>query len=317
MEGPNDDFSYKWEYGGKNIDSPILIASISKLFITASILKLLKQGKVSLDDPVTEYFDHGTLSGLHVYKGEEYSSRLTISSLLFQTSGLPDAFEEGKNSLLRRALREDIDFTFDEMITWTKQLNPHFAPDSKKKAHYADVNFDMLGEIIQSITNSPLNEVYKTFIFEPLGLEKTYLPTSEAEFIPRIYYKKDSISRPKFIRSCPASGGVISTARELMVFMKSFFGGRLFNKDVFQQLDKYNKLQFSMYPIQYGGGYMRIPLGGLSTLFMGKGELVGHSGSTGSFAFYYPKQDLFLVGDVNQAASPLSVRFAMQLATTF
>ena len=48
---------------------------------------------------------------------------------------------------------------------------------------------------------------------------------------------------------------------------------------------------------------------------MGKGELVGHSGSTGSFAFYFPDKDLFLVGDVNQLANPaLPIRLAMRLA---
>lgn len=67
-----------------------------------------------------------------------------------------------------------------------------------------------------------------------------------------------------------------------------------------------------MYPIQYGGGYMRISLNGLLTLFMGKGELVCH---TGSFAFYYPDKDLFLVGDVNQLANPaLPIRLVMRLA---
>lgn len=60
---------------------------------------------------------------------------------------------------------------------------------------------------------------------------------------------------------------------------------------------------------------MRIPLGGLSTLFMGKGELIGHTGTTGSFALYYPDKDLFLTGDTNQVANPaLPVRLVMQLA---
>ena len=68
-------------------------------------------------------------------------------------------------------------------------------------------------------------------------------------------------------------------------------------------------------PIHYGAGYMRIPLDGLATLFMGKGELIGHSGSTGSFAFYYPESDLFFVGDVNQMEKPaLPVRLVMRLA---
>lgn len=40
----------------------------------------------------------------------------------------------------------------------------------------------------------------------------------------------------------------------------------------------------------YGSGYMQSPLGGARTLLKGKGELLGHSGATGSFAFYYQRK---------------------------
>ena len=54
---------------------------------------------------------------------------------------------------------------------------------------------------------------------------------------------------------------------------------------------------------------------GLLKRCMGKGELLGHSGSTGAFAFYHPASDLFFVGDVNQMAKPaLPVRLVMRLA---
>ena len=60
---------------------------------------------------------------------------------------------------------------------------------------------------------------------------------------------------------------------------------------------------------------MRIKMGGFSTSFLGQGDLTGHSGSTGSFAFYYPDKELFFVGDFNQMKYPaLPIRFVMQLA---
>lgn len=60
------------------------------------------------------------------------------------------------------------------------------------------------------------------------------------------------------------------------------------------------------------GGYMRMEAG---NPFMAKRELLGHSGSTGSFAFYAPQQDLYFVRDVNQFASPaIPVRLVMKLA---
>lgn len=276
---------------------------------------LQEQGKLSLEDHLTKYFDEATLQGLHVYKGKEYSNDLTLAHLLHHMSGLPDGIEEGSNKSKKRAIYEDAETSFDEMIMNTKQLNPHFAPGKSKRAHYANINFDLLGKIIEIVTNSTLEDVYKQFIFAPLGLKNTYLPVNDDDFIPNVYYKNTSFYKPKTVKSIRASGGCISTASELMIFMKAFFGGRLFNKTVLYEPVIYNKLQATMFPIHYSAGYMKIPLDGFATLFMGKGALLGHSGSTGSFAFYYPAADLFFVGDVNQMENPaIPVRLAMRLA---
>jgi CubicO group peptidase (beta-lactamase class C family) len=91
--------------------------------------------------------------------------------------------------------------------------------------------------------NLSLNEVYRQFIFEPLGLKNTYLTESENEFVPNICYKNKAIHRPKFVMSSRASGGCVTTARELMIFIKAFFGGDLFDKSIFDKLPLYNKLQ--------------------------------------------------------------------------
>ena len=104
VENSNGDVSYSFEYGGKNIDTPFFIASITKLFTTTCIYILREQGKLSLDDEITRYLKKDTLKNLHVYKGQEYSNRLTISNLLFHTSGLRDVIEEGSNKSKKRAI---------------------------------------------------------------------------------------------------------------------------------------------------------------------------------------------------------------------
>lgn len=182
---------------------------------------------------------------------------------------------------------------FYESILKTKKIKPHFAPGEGKRAHYANINFEILGKIIETVTNTTLEEVYRGLIFNPLGLKNTYLPENEEDFIPAIYYKDIVLNVPKMILSIRASGGCISNAHELMVFIKAFFNGQLFNYTVFREQEVNNRLQASMLPIHYDAGYMRIPLDGFATFFMGKGELIGHSGSTGSFAFYYPEKDMF------------------------
>lgn len=315
IENSNGDFSYSQEYGNKMTDSPFLMASITKLFTTTCILILLENGKLSLSEKISKFLDDDEIKGLHIFNGKEYSYDLTIYDLLFQVSGLPDLYEEGKSCLKNQLINKDCFLSFNEMIDINKKLKPHFIPQSAHMAYYSDINFYILGEVIQRTSGLPLHEVYKKFIFEPLNLVNTYLPKNDTDFVPGVYYKDVVLHRPLFLKSSSASGGCITTAVELMKFVIAFFLGSLFNKNIFNMLSKYSKLQLSMGPIYYGGGYMQIPLSGLYTMFMGKGELLGHSGSTGSFAFYYPNKDLYFVGDVNQMSNPeLPIRLVMQLA---
>lgn len=312
----NAEFSYKNIYGDRKIDDPFVIASITKLFTSTCILALKDNNLLTLEDKVSDYFNDEIMKGLHKNNEVDYSYNLTISNLLFQTSGLPDYFEEGKSSIKRFfKTEEDIYLDFNQKIEMVKKLKPHFAPGTSNRAYYSDINFDMLGEIIESILGLPLEEAYRKYIFEPLGLNNTYLPVKEDDFLPYIYYKDKIINRPKILLSSRASGGAVSTTNDLMKFIKGFFSGKLFKKENLEELKKYHRLQASMGPIYYGGGHMQIPLEGLHTLFMGKGELIGHSGTTGSFAFYFPLKGLFITGNINQAADQaLPIRFLMKLA---
>ena len=312
VENSNGSFSEGFGYGGRDLDTSMIIASITKMFTTACVLKLCEEGQISLKDKIALYFDVEQLKGLHVYKGREYSFDLTISDLLFQTSGLPDSFEAGN---IDSVLQNDIYTTFAESLAETKKQKPHFAPNTGNKAYYANINFDLLGEILVKVTGKSLVEIYKQMIFVPLGLSHTYLIVGENDFVPHVYYDGQKFERPKTFASKGASGGCISTPRDLITFSKSFWGGSLFDKTVLKLLAVYKGVQANKGPIKYGGGYMQIPLNGITTLFMGKGELVGHSGSTGSFMFYYSEKDLHFVGDLAQFKNQaLPIRLVMRLA---
>jgi CubicO group peptidase (beta-lactamase class C family) len=311
VENTKSDFSANYGYGGKDLNSPFFTASVSKLFATACILILREQKKLSLDNLIENYLDKTTLDGLHIYKGEDYSRKLKISDLLFQTSGLPDCYEDADMDKL--AVQKDYEISFEYMLEKTKALRPRFVPNKANKAYYAEMNFLLLGKIVAKLTGTSLAKAYQELIFTPLGMNNSYLAVSDNDFIPNIYYKNELLHRPKFITSF--NFDVISTATDLMRFLKAFYGGLLFPQSVFESLRIYRKLQAAKGPVHYGGGYMQIPLDGIYTFFMGKGELVGHSGSTGSFAFYYPEKDLYFVGDLNQMANPaLPIRLVMKLA---
>ncbi|MBP2240929.1 CubicO group peptidase (beta-lactamase class C family) [Cytobacillus eiseniae] len=309
IETSSGDFNFTREYE-RDIDSPMLMASTTKLFTTTCIYALAQEGKIDLKDKISHYLQKEIIAGLHVYKGKEYTSELTIEHLLLQTSGLPDFYLEGAKSIFSKVKEQDFSYSFEDELKWINSKKARFIPGTKRKAYYSDVNFDLLGKIIEVANVSTLQEAYEKYIFSLLNLKNTYIACNESDFIPHTYYKNQRLDRPLFVRSSYASGGGITTARELMIFIKAFWNGELFDTTFFSKQTQCNPLQMSFYPIHYMSGYMKISV---SSPFRKKYTLVGHSGSTGSFAFYCPEKDLFLVGDVPQIASPSScVRLAMR-----
>ncbi|SFC24514.1 CubicO group peptidase, beta-lactamase class C family [Alkalibacterium subtropicum] len=303
------DFNFTREYK-RDIDTPMLMASTTKLLTTTCIYALVQEGKLNLKDELSNYLSKEEISGLHVFKGKEYTFELTIEHLLSQTSGLPDFYLTGTKPVFSKVKDRDFSYSFEEELEWIKHMKARFIPGTKRKAYYSDVNFDLLGKIIEAANASTLQEAYEKYIFSPLNLKHTYLANTESDFIPHTYYKDQRLYRPLFIRSCYASGGGVTTARELMIFIKAFWKGELFDKTFFSKQAQSNPLQMSFYPIHYMGGYMKITA---SYPFGKKYTLVGHSGSTGAFAFYCLEKDLFIVGDVSQIASPSTgVRLAMR-----
>lgn len=79
VENANGDVSYSFGYGGKDVNTPLLMASITKLFTTTCIYILIEKGRLSLDDKVSNILGKDIVQNLHVYKGQDYSDKLTIT----------------------------------------------------------------------------------------------------------------------------------------------------------------------------------------------------------------------------------------------
>lgn len=301
-----DSSTWQGSSGNMNIDQPYFIASTTKLFTTAIILKLRAEGKLSLDDKISKYIDKSILSGLHIYKGKEYSQDLTIKHLLSHTSGLPDYFQgKGANGKsLENEITEGNDqfWTFEQAIERTKKMASLFAPGTKGKANYSDANFQLLGKIIETITHKSYSENCQEIIIKPLDLPKTYLYQDSTDKTPKIlYYKSKELNIPKAMTSFGADGGVVSTSSDMLVFIEAFFTGKLFPQTYIDELQKWNKIFF---PMQSGIG---IHLFKLPWIFNPTGAVpyfIGHSGLSGALAYYSPKENIFIVGTVNQVAHP-------------
>lgn len=300
--------SEKWTGAAGNLMSSqqYYIASTTKLYVTAVILKLKAEGKLSLDDKISRFLPEEIMHNLHVYKGINYSNTLTIKQLLAHTSGLPDYFEDkgsnGKSLLQELSEGKDQSWTFEQTVEMSKKMNPKFAPDTKGKAHYSDTNFQLLGKIIESIYGKSIGSVLQEIIFEPLELKHTYLYVDATDKTPAVmYFKNKPLDICKAMTSFGADGGIVSTSDETMVFVKAFFNGQFFPKDYLTELYQWNKV---MFPLEYGVGIMRFQLPAIFTMFRKMPAFIGHSGLSGAFAYYIPEKDLFLTGTVNQINNP-------------
>ncbi|HEX6255982.1 MAG TPA: serine hydrolase domain-containing protein [Euzebyales bacterium] len=110
--------------------TPWFLASVTKLYIAAVVLRLHEQGMVELSEAVVGYLPERLARGLHVLDGVDYTSQLTLVHLLGHLSGLPDWLDErppGAKSLVDE-LVEDGDRVWtceDAVMRARDRLTPH------------------------------------------------------------------------------------------------------------------------------------------------------------------------------------------------
>jgi D-alanyl-D-alanine carboxypeptidase len=298
-------------------DTPYFIASVTKMYTAAVIMQLHEQRILDLEAPVSNYLPDSLLHGIHVYKGTDYSRQLKVVQLLNQTSGLAD-FEAdkqrgGKSVLDELKAGHDRGIDTAEALRITRSLSPHFAPGTPGRAYYSNLNYRLLGEIIEALTDKPMAVNFEERICVPLGLQHTYLydwtKPRPGEAPAALYLNNAPANVPRYLSSNVSDGGLVSTASESMRFLRAFFEGRLFSETFLDRMTEWNSIFF---PLRYGYGlmYFKLPRYFWVTPLP---EFVGHSGSTGSFAFACPSRSLYLTGTLNMITPARPFLFMMNL----
>ena len=283
-------------------ETQIYIASITKLYTATVIMKLYENGIISLDDPISKYLTEELYRGIHIYKGKDYSDKITIKQLLSHTSGIADYYSEkskaGK-SLFELFLEDpERTWTVDETIERArKDMEPNFPPGTD--ASYSDTNFQLLGKLIEIVTGKPLHEVYDDFLFSPLALKHTWLTSySKSELTTSctpadVFYNNKIINTVRSNGSYWADGGIISTAEECIIFLKALNEGHIVSISTLKLMHNWHKLEF---PFKYGYGSMYFELPPSQNI----PPLWGHSGSIGSFLYYSEEWNMYIAGTINQ-----------------
>lgn len=214
------------------IDTKFCIASITKRFVAALILKLAEEGKIDLHASIATYLD----------VPESYA-KITPHHLLCHTSGTP------KLSVLYPFVMQHKDKTFsnDELLKEIIKHAPSFEPGAQFL--YSDPGYVMLGLIASKVTQKTLSQLMKDSFFTPLNMNATIIPeqgtikTLQSEpffknlasgYVVDITNESLPYHQANYLdfSLMGASGGIISSAKDINKWNKALFDEKLLSHDM-------------------------------------------------------------------------------------
>ncbi|WP_030708606.1 serine hydrolase domain-containing protein [Streptomyces sp. NRRL F-2580] len=210
--------------------------SVTKTFTSAVVLQLAAEGSVDLDRPVQEY-----LPGLLPATFKPVSVR----QLLNYTSGIQPADGPGDSFAEAYAHRFDVEDP-RALIANAVAKGPEFDPGTRQ--HYLNIDYTILGVLIEKVTGTSYEKALATRIFKPLGLRHTSLPGPGQTRIPgphnRGYQAVPQADGGRTLVDVTewgssrewAAGDLISTTADLERFTTALFAGRLVPKAQLEEM---------------------------------------------------------------------------------
>ena len=284
--------------------------SITKTFTSTIILQLMEEGLLKLEDSFLNCLRNDEtkkiLSEILIFDTINYSSKITVKNLLQHKSGLRDCFADDGRFFA------DIKKYPNRDWNWKNILEKYFKYNLHKKGlfkpaesfYYSDTNYLLLAILIEEITNKKYPEVLEERILNPLSLNDTYLEFHQNKkgSTPIIfpYHGTNSLKNvnTSFDWGC---GGIVSSTRDLSVFMRSLLTGQLFNdiKTLKQMIDFDDDSIISSEKkskIKYGLGIQQKKIGAHN--------FIGHNSAYGGMVFYNLDTDTSLILNINQVIAP-------------
>jgi CubicO group peptidase (beta-lactamase class C family) len=284
-----------------NVDERFRIASITKLFTAALVMKAVDEGKVSLDKTVSEY---GT------ELARENATQITIRQLLQHTSGLPDP--AGKN------------VKDDEVAAFYLSKNPKFA-DAKfvirermkgkltfapgSKFNYNNGDYLVLQRVLEKVYKKPFAEILKDKIIDPLALHNTGMLRGGEGGLPKGYELIADKIKPELniaIENFGAAGAMYSTASDLATL--ALTSGKLLSAESTKaMLTGDEKLGYAA----LGAWVFPLQIEGLNPA----PQMLAREGEIGTFKLSLiadPKRQRVIIIMTNQSPNPIGTTWAQE-----
>lgn len=262
------------------------LASNTKTYTAAGVLRLAEQGRLALDDAIAAHLPAGYLALLE--RAGYDPQAITVRQLLNHTSGLREHVDE---AFLRRHGEPDAPTTTprDQLAMAMGKGPPLAAPGAS--FHYSDTGYVLLGTMIERLTGRPLPAALRQLQrWDGHGLSHTWFESLEPARGPQAhqYWGGDDTRgwHPSF--DLYGGGGLVATPADMAGFTRALLRGALF--------DSPGSLQAMRTPgvgdawNRYGAGLFELPVGDET--------MTGHSGFWNTFSFLSRPDRVVIAGAV-------------------
>jgi len=238
IESPSQDISWSGATGysdkkNKTIleaDQPALIASSIKTYISVTILRLVENKKLFLNQPISQLLSKKTIK---LFEADGYLfDSITVAHLLSHTSGIKDYADKNYIEFVDKNQKHR--WTRDEQLALAVKVgNPLGKPGTVFS--YADANYLLTTEIIENISGKPFYTTIRELLkYDELELNNTWFPTLEkkpktTKKIVHQYwgeYNWDSYEHD-ISWDLYGGGGIACTTKDLAKFSFNFFNGNI------------------------------------------------------------------------------------------
>jgi D-alanyl-D-alanine carboxypeptidase len=223
---------------GENVDGPISpdatfrLASVTKTFTAAAVLRLVEQGKVDLEGPISQCVAPDLAAAI---EADGYDlDVITVRQALSHTAGFFDFAQDpayvdavfGDPSHLWSAL---------EQVQWAVAHGDPLGPPGENFS-YDNTGYVLLGSLIECATGLPLAQAFRELLhFEQLGLDATYVESLEPvppDAGPRAHQFFGEIDTFAFDPSMNlfGDGGLVSSAADIARFSHALLEGEVFDQ---------------------------------------------------------------------------------------
>ncbi len=212
------------------VNRSFYIYSITKTFVAVCLLRLVQNGLVDLDEPLTK-----RLSEM------PFPETVTLRRLLNHTSGVPN-YTSLENYL--PAVRESasVPWTHTKVAELTCQGKLDFEPGEKWR--YSNTGYMLLYEAIEVVTGKSFAEALKSHVFEILDLKNTYVAHEldiKGVLTPGFSRDLNAENRmenviPRYHPDWCATGLIVSTTEDVVKFFDGVFSGKILDSQYLQQM---------------------------------------------------------------------------------